>query len=269
MSPLKWWVGHAGFSHLRHTAQGTQVLNQLLKDPTKIMGLACLLFFRLGQTKMSHKYQKASNMQICTAKNQNIYPTPACWRIQLHQQNSWVTPVWAPSFLSPSRLLGMKVLGFLSENCLQGLSISCVNFQERDGRKLWSFTFLSNPSCWRKLTFSPPPLFLSFSWEKEICTHSSRLSASHGTTSLEDNWHHSMLLILPKRPAATMGSRGTTASPPATKLPASAAEQTAGLANFTLQLLGKVFQLLICITLSCFPRNISDIANSSFKNEIK
>lgn len=187
MSPLKWWVGHAGFSHLRHTAQGTQVLNQLLKDPTKIMGLACLLFFRLGQTKMSHKYQKASNMQICTAKNQNIYPTPACWRIQLHQQNSWVTPVWAPSFLSPSRLLGMKVLGFLSENCLQGLSISCVNFQERDGRKLWSFTFLSNPSCWRKLTFSPPPLFLSFSWEKEICTHSSRLSASHVTTSLEDN----------------------------------------------------------------------------------
>lgn len=108
-------------------------------------------------------------MQICTAKNQNIYPTPACWRIRFLQQNSRVTPGWAPSFLSPSRLLGMKVLGFLSENCLQGLSISCVNFQEWDGRKLWSFTFLSNPSCWRKLTFSlPPSPFWAFPWDGDI-----------------------------------------------------------------------------------------------------
>lgn len=45
-------------------------------------------------------------------------------------------------------------------------------------------------------------------------------------------------------------------SPPATKLPVSAAEQTVGPVNFTLQLLGEVFQLLICITWSCCPRNV-------------
>lgn len=54
-------------------------------------------------------------------------------------------------------------------------------------------------------------------------------------------------------------------SPPAAKLPVSAAEQTVGPANFTLQLLGEVFQLLICITWSCCPRNVSDITNSSQK----
>lgn len=146
-------------------------------------------------------------MQICTAKNQNIYPTPACWRIRFLQQNSRVTPGWAPSFLSPSQLLGMKVLGFLSENCLQGLSISCVNFQERDGRKLWSFTFLSNPSCWRKLTFSlPPPLSELFPEMviQEISLCSPQPAASCITACLEDN------------PAslctATKGSRETRAS---------------------------------------------------------
>lgn len=201
-------------------------------------------------------------MQICTAKNQNIYPTPACWRIRFLQQNSRVTPGWAPSFLSPSQLLGMKVLGFLSENCLQGLSISCVNFQERDGRKLWSFTFLSNPSCWRKLTFSlPPPPFWAFPWDG----NTGNQSVLPTTCSI---LYYS---LSGGQPCITLhcyeGEQGDTCQFPATKLPASAAEQTAGLANFTLQLLGKVFQLLICITLSCFPRNISDITNSSLKKK--
>lgn len=66
---------------LRSPARGMQVLKPRRRDPIKIKGLAGLLFLRLGQTKVSHKYQKASNMQIHTAKNQNIYPTPACWRI--------------------------------------------------------------------------------------------------------------------------------------------------------------------------------------------
>lgn len=203
-------------------------------------------------------------MQICTAKNQNIYPTPACWRIRFLQQNSRVTPGWAPSFLSPSQLLGMKVLGFLSENCLQGLSISCVNFQERDGRKLWSFTFLSNPSCWRKLTFSlpplPPPELFPEMVIQEISLCSPKPAASRVTAFLEKN---------PASLHCCQGEQGDMCQLPATKLPASAAEQTVSLANFTLQLLEKVFQLLICITLSCFPRNRSDITNSSLKKKKK
>lgn len=165
----------------------------------------------------------------------------------------------------------MKVLGFLSENCLPVLSIPCVNVQERDGRKLWSFTFLYNPSCWRKLTLSPPPSFQSFSWDRAI-----------GNLILFTplNLQHPVLQPLSRIILASLGAAccspkghqarrgaggGQPPPPPATELPVSAAEQTVGPANFTLQLLGKVFQLLICITLSCCPRNISDITNSGFR----
>lgn len=71
----------SGTFALRSPAQGTRVLKPLHSDPLKIKGLASLLVLRLGQAKLIRKYQKASNMQIHTAKNQNIYPTPACWRI--------------------------------------------------------------------------------------------------------------------------------------------------------------------------------------------
>lgn len=168
----------------------------------------------------------------------------------------------------------MKVLGLLSENCLPVLSISCVNFQERDGRKLWSFTFLYNPSCWRKLTLSPPPSFQSFS----------RDGAIRNLILLTPlNLQHPVLQPLPRMTPASLsaaccspkgrqprrGAGGRPPPPPAAQLPVSAAEQIVGPANFTPQLLGKGFQLLICITLSCCPRNISDITNSSFKEKKK
>lgn len=154
----------------------------------------------------------------------------------------------------------MKNLGFLSENCLPLLSISCVNFQEQDGRKLWSFTFLRNPSCWRKLTSSPPPSSQSSSWARAIgnlilftsldLQHPSlpplsriTLVSLSAACCCSPEWHELL--------RAAQGQ-----SPPATKLPVSAAEQTVGPVNFTLQLLGEVFQLLICITWSCCPRNV-------------
>lgn len=81
----------------------------------------------------------------------------------------------------------MKVLGFLSESCLPILSISRVNFQEQDRRKLWSFTFLSNPSCWRKLNFVTSSLLsellLRQSYRKSDFIHSPELAASCATTS--------------------------------------------------------------------------------------
>lgn len=167
----------------------------------------------------------------------------------------------------------MKVLGFVSENCLPVLSISCVNFQERDGRKLWSFTFLYNPSCWRKLTLSPPPSFQSFSWDRAI-----RNLILFTPLNLQHPIVQPLLRITlasrsaagcsPKGHQPRRGAGGQPPHLPATKLPVSAAEQTVGPANFTPQLLGKVFQLLICITLSCCPRNIRDITNSSFKKKI-
>lgn len=164
----------------------------------------------------------------------------------------------------------MKVLGFLSENCLPVLSISCVNFQEQDGRKLWSFTFLYNPSCWRKLTLAPLPSFQSFSWDTAI---------ENLILFTPLNWQHPILQSLLRITLASLsaaccspeghqpwsGAGRQPSHPPATKFSISAAEQTVGPANFTLQLLGKVFQLLICITLSCCPRNISEITNSSLK----
>lgn len=154
----------------------------------------------------------------------------------------------------------MNVLGFLSESCLPILSISCVNFQERDGRKLWSFTFLSIPSCWRKLNFVTSSLLSELlprqSYRKSDFIHSPELAASCTMTSLEDNCSNPQCcLLLPKRPPKR-GAGGPPSPPAATTLPASAAEQTVGPANFTLQLLRKVFQLLICITLSCCPRNV-------------
>lgn len=110
-------------------------------------------------------------------------------------------------------------------------------------------------------------LFLRQSYRKSDFVHSPELAASCITTSLEDNSGITRCcLLFPKRTPGTKGSRGgQPPPPPATELPVSAAEQTVGPANFTLQLLGKVFQLLICITLSCCPRNISDITNSGFR----
>ena len=152
----------------------------------------------------------------------------------------------------------MKVLGFLSENCLPVLSISCVNFQERDGRKLWSFTFLYNPSCWRKLTFSPPPSLQSFSSDRAIgnLILFTPLNLQHPT--LQPLWRvtPASLGAACSSPRGHQPRRGAGGQPPPPQLPVSAAEQTVGPANFTLQLLAKVFQLLLCITLSCCPRNV-------------
>lgn len=74
-------VGTCSTSPSQNAQLGACISMPLHSDPIKIKGPAGLLLLKFGQTKMSHKYQKSSNMQIYTARNQNIYPTPACWRI--------------------------------------------------------------------------------------------------------------------------------------------------------------------------------------------